>query len=146
MPRDAGSKLSRRAWITTTSGVIAAGLVRSQSDAIKLVAQEAPPLDPTKVPGRFVSEVGLRAPAEQPKRLIRAQAFSSSSRTPLADLMGTITPADLHFERHHGGVPNIQHEDHELLVHGMVERPMVFRMSDLMRYPQVSRIRVAEPI
>lgn len=60
MPRQEESKFSRRAWITTTSGVIAAGLVKSQSDAIKLVAQEAqsPVSDPTKVPGRFVSEVG----------------------------------------------------------------------------------------
>ena len=143
MPRDERPRLSRRAWITTTSGVIAAGLVKTQSDAIKLVAQEAPS-DPTKVPGRLVSEVGTRAPAEQPKRLVRAQALSSSSRTPLADLMGTITPADLHFERHHAGIPDIQFEDHELLIHGMVERPMVFRMSELMRYPQVSRIRFLE--
>ena len=58
--------------------------------------------------------------------------------------MGTITPADLHFERHHAGIPDIRFEDHELLVHGMVERPMVFRMSELMRYPQVSRIRFLE--
>ena len=143
MPRAESPKLSRRAWITTTSGVIAAGLVKTQADAIQLVAQEAPG-DPTKVPGRLVSELGSRAPTEKPKRLIRAPALSSSSRTPLADLMGTITPADLHFERHHAGIPDIQFEDHELLVHGMVERPMVFRMSELMRYPQVSRIRFLE--
>ena len=146
MPGKEGSKFSRRAWITTTSGVIAAGLVRSQSDAIKLVAQEAPAAgpDPTKVPGRLVSEVGRRAAAEQPRRLLRAEALSSSSRTPLADLMGTITPADLHFERHHAGIPDIKFEDHELLVHGMVDRPMVFKMSDLMRYPQVSRTHFLE--
>jgi sulfane dehydrogenase subunit SoxC len=146
MTRHDGPNLSRRAWIATTSGVVAAGLVRTQSDAIKLVAQEPPqpPADPTKVPGRLVSEVGSRAPAEQPKRLLRAQELSSSSRTPLADLMGTITPADLHFERHHAGIPDIRWEDHELLVHGMVERPMVFRMADLVRYPQVSRIHFLE--
>jgi sulfane dehydrogenase subunit SoxC len=146
MPRDDRSRFSRRAWITTTSGVIAAGLVKTQSDAIRLVAQEAPApgTDPTKVPGRLVSELGSRAPGEQPRRLVRAEALSSSSRTPLADLMGTITPADLHFERHHAGVPDIRHEDHELLVHGMVDRPMVFRMSDLGRFPQVSRIQFLE--
>jgi sulfane dehydrogenase subunit SoxC len=58
--------------------------------------------------------------------------------------MGTITPADLHFERHHGGVPDIRFEDHELLVHGMVDRPMVFKMADLMRYPQLSRVHFLE--
>ena len=146
MQRNEGSKLSRRAWIATTSGVIAAGLIRTQSDAVKLIAQEAPPAgpDPTKVPGRFVSELGHRAPAEQPRRLRRVEALSSSSRTPLQDLMGVITPADLHFERHHGGVPNIVSENHELLVHGMVDRPMTFRMTDLMRYPQVSRLHFLE--
>jgi sulfane dehydrogenase subunit SoxC len=140
------SRLSRRAWITTTSGVIAAGLLKTQSDAVKLVAQEAPSTaqDPTKVPGRFTSQLGSRAPAEQPVRLVRAEALSSSSRTPLQDLMGIITPADLHFERHHGGIPNIIHDDHELLVHGMVDRPMVFKMADLKRYPQTSRIRFLE--
>lgn len=140
------SKLTRRAWLATTSGVIAAGLVKTQSDAIRLVAEEAPlqVADPTKVPGRFVSEIGRRAPAEDPRRLMRTQALSSSSRTPLADLMGTITPSDLHFERHHAGVPDIGFDNHELLVHGMVDRPMVFRMSDLMRYPQVSRIHFLE--
>ena len=146
--------LSRRAWLTTTSGVIAAGLLKTQADALHLEAREAPssgsalaaqaPQDPTSIPGRLVSELGSRAPAEQPRRLLRAQAISSSSRTPLQDLMGIMTPADLHFERHHGGVPDIRVEDHELLVHGMVERPMVFRMSDLRRYPQVSRIHFIE--
>ncbi len=146
--------LSRRAWLTTTSGVVAAGLLKTQADAMRLDAREAPsegralesqaPPDPTSIPGRLVSELGSRAPAEQPRRLLRAQAISSSSRTPLEDLMGIMTPADLHFERHHGGVPDIRVEDHELLVHGMVERPMVFRMSDLRRYPQVSRIHFIE--
>jgi sulfane dehydrogenase subunit SoxC len=146
MPRNESSKLSRRAWITTASGVVAAGLVKTQADAVKLVAQEAPRNgnDPTKVPGRFVSELGQRAPAEQPRRLLRTQALSSSSRTPLHELMGVITPADLHFERHHAGVPDIRIEDHELLVHGMVDRPMTFRMADLMRYPQVSRLHFLE--
>ena len=141
-----GPSLSRRAWIATASGVVAAGLVRTRSDAFDLAAQEAPVrgVDPTRVPGRLVSGLGSRAPAEQPRRLLRAETLSSSSRTPLADLMGTITPADLHFERHHAGIPNIRYEDHELLVHGMVERPMVFKMSDLARYPQKSRIYFLE--
>lgn len=148
MSREEGSKLSRRAWITTTSGVIAAGLVKTQADAVRLVAQEAPTsgpaVDPTRVPGRIVSELGIRAPGEQPRRLLRGEALSSSSRTPLADLMGTITPSDLHFERHHAGIPDIGFDDHELLVHGMVERPTVFRMRDLERFPQVSRIQFLE--
>ncbi len=134
------SPLSRRAWIAAASGGAASGLVLTRLDALKGTAQEfGSPQDPTRVPGRFVSEVGSRAPGEQPRRLVRTLALSSSSRTPLHELEGTITPSDLHFERHHAGVPDIRAQDHELLVHGMVDRPMVFRMSDLRRYPRLSR-------
>ena len=140
------SYLSRRAWLTTASGVIAAGLLKTQANAVKLVAQQIPMStpDPTKVPGRVVSELGQRAPAEQPRRTSRGQELSSSSRSPLQDFHGIITPSDLHFERHHAGIPNIIAENHELLIHGMVDRPMVFRMADLMRYPSVSRIYFLE--
>ena len=140
MSRHDRKKISRRAWITTASGVVAAGLVKTQADAVELVAQQAPV---PRVPGLFPSDLGERAPGEQPRRIFR-EALSSSSRTPLQELMGIITPSDLHFERHHGGVPDIVSEDHELLVHGMVDRPMTFHMADLMRYPQVSRLRFLE--
>ncbi|HEX9710243.1 MAG TPA: sulfite dehydrogenase, partial [Candidatus Thermoplasmatota archaeon] len=104
VPDPRGRGLSRRAWVTTaTSGVIAAGLVRTQLDAVDLLGQQPPPRDPTKVMGRIVSEVGTRAPSEQPRRILRAREPSSSSRTPIADLHGVITPSDLHFERHHAG-------------------------------------------
>jgi sulfane dehydrogenase subunit SoxC len=148
MSSEDSSLISRRAWLGTTSGVIAAGLLKTQADAFKLEAQETPVsgTDPTKVPGRLVSGVGERAPAEQPRRLLRSQdtMLSSSSRSPLQDFCGTITPADLHFERHHAGIPNILAEEHELLVHGMVDRPMVFKMADLKRYPEASRIHFME--
>ncbi|MEQ1855246.1 MAG: sulfite dehydrogenase [Longimicrobiales bacterium] len=146
MTEERGSRISRRTWITTASGVVAAGLIKTQADALRLDAQ-VPPLqstDPTKVPGRFTSEVGRRAAGEQPRRSARAQALSSASQTPLQDLMGIVTPADLHFERHHAGIPEIAKQSHELLVHGMVERPMVFRMADIERYPRVSRLYFIE--
>ncbi|MCE2454249.1 MAG: sulfite dehydrogenase [Gemmatimonadetes bacterium] len=141
----ASPRISRRTLIAAGSGVLAAGVLKTQADALKILperlgAQDAgPPADPTKVPGRLTSDLGSRAPEEQPRRLVRAPALSSSSRTPLQDLCGTITPADLHFERHHAGIPDIRIDDHELLVHGMVERPTVFSMADLKRYPSESR-------
>ncbi|MBS1566796.1 MAG: sulfite dehydrogenase, partial [Bacteroidetes bacterium] len=63
----------------------------------------------------------------------------TSSRTPLQDLYGTITPSDLHYERHHAGVPVIDPNKYELLIHGMVDRPLVFSLRDLKRYPSVTR-------
>ncbi len=63
-----------------------------------------------------------------------------SSYTPLADLVGIITPSSLHYERHHSGVPMIDPAEHRLLIHGLVERPLIFTMAELRRFPSVSRI------
>jgi sulfane dehydrogenase subunit SoxC len=69
---------------------------------------------------------------------------TGSSRTPLQDSLGIITPSALHFERHHSGVPAIDPANHELVIHGLVERPLVLTMADLRRLPAVSRIHFLE--
>ncbi len=65
--------------------------------------------------------------------------------TPLQDTMGVITPAALHFlvlrEQH---LPNIDPREHTLLIHGMVDRPLIFTMEELKRLPSVSRIHFLE--
>ncbi len=86
---------------------------------------------------------GERSAFEKPVRAIRMLSASSgtgSSRTPLADLYGMVTPSSLTYERHHAGVPTIDPSKHQLLVHGLVERPVVFTMDDIRRFPSVSRI------
>jgi sulfane dehydrogenase subunit SoxC len=98
------------------------------------------PDDPTKMLGRPPSDLGQRSPFEQPRRRVRTPLPSGESETPLQDLRGIITPSDLHFERHHGGVPAIDPERYRLLLHGMVERPTVFTLADLKRFPSRSRI------
>jgi len=65
---------------------------------------------------------------------------TGSSRTPIQFLEGTITPNGLHFERHHNGVPDIDPARHELVIHGMVKRPLSFTTDALMRYPMETRI------
>jgi sulfane dehydrogenase subunit SoxC len=69
---------------------------------------------------------------------------SGGSRTPHERLEGIITPSSLHFERHHSGVPDIDPDQHRLLIHGLVERPLLFSMDALVRYPLVSRIQFLE--
>ena len=88
-------KVSRRALL--------AGAAVALGKTAKLQALQAPP-DPSKVRGRPSRTLGQRATSEKPQRLARGGA---SSQTPHQDLCGTITPADLHFERHHAGVPEI---------------------------------------
>ncbi|WP_281648410.1 sulfite dehydrogenase [Parendozoicomonas sp. Alg238-R29] len=61
------------------------------------------------------------------------------SETPQQALSGTITPSALHYERHHAGIPDINPDTHQLLIHGMVERPLTFSMADLYRMPQTCR-------
>ena len=71
-------------------------------------------------------------------------AFPTGSRTPLQNLHGIITPTGLMFERHHAGVPDIPPAAHRLMVHGLVDRPLMFSMDDLVRFPSVSRIHFLE--
>ncbi len=70
---------------------------------------------------------------------VNRQNFSDWSMTPLAQQLGIVTPTGLIFERHHNGVPDIDPEQHRFVIHGMVRNPLVFTMSDLMKYPAVSR-------
>ncbi len=122
-------KVSRRDLLVGAAVVVAGKTARA--------AQAPSPADPTKVRGKPSKAVGTRAAFEKPQRQPRG---ATSSGTPHQDLMGIITPSDLHFERHHGGVPEIDPKSYSLLVHGMVERPMVFTLADLKRFPQVSRV------
>ena len=131
--------MTRRSLLAAAGGLGASVLGRSGT------AQEPPrplvPEDPTKLQGRPPSELGDRSPFEQPRRTVRrAEETSNSSRTPLQGLDGIITPSDLHFERHHAGIPAIDPERYKLLIHGMVDKPKVFTLEDLKRFPKRSRI------
>ena len=64
---------------------------------------------------------------------LTADRFASISFTPLADLKGIVTPSGLVFERYHAGLPAIDPGEHRLMIHGMVERPIILTMDDLMR-------------
>jgi sulfane dehydrogenase subunit SoxC len=65
--------------------------------------------------------------------------------TPLQDLDGIITPSGLHFLMDHvRDVPEIEPRQHQLLIHGMVDRPLTYTMDELKRLPSVSRIYFLE--
>ncbi|MFT5443184.1 MAG: sulfane dehydrogenase subunit SoxC [Myxococcota bacterium] len=89
-------------------------------------------VDPTRTQGAGPSALGARSPFETP---MRSPGYGVISGTPLQDLHGTITPADLHFERHHAGIPQIDPGQHELLLHGLVSTPLRFTLADLLRFP-----------
>src|SRR6185436_5410607 len=66
--------------------------------------------------------------------------------TPLQDSYGIITPSSLHYTATHRGayVPDINPNEHRLMIHGMVDRPLVFTVDELKRLPSVSRIHFIE--
>ncbi len=138
-PANDATVVSRRQLLAGAGGAVAATV------ASRIVAPEvadaqtsklAPvPKDPTKVQGAPTTQVGTRSRFEQPRRT----TGTTSTQTPLHELVGTITPSDLHYERHHAGVPLIDPASHTLTIHGMVDRPLVFTMEDLKQFPSVSR-------
>ena len=85
------------------------------------------------------------ASAPRPRRPWSAgRPTRSSASRPLADLHGTLTPNALFYEVHYGGIPAIDPSEHRLLVHGLVERPTLFTMDDLKRFPAVSVVHFLE--
>ncbi len=75
---------------------------------------------------------------------LTASMESSVSFSPLQDLHGIITPNGLFFERHHAGRPDVDPAQHRLMIHGLVERPLLLTMKDILRFPQTTRIHFIE--
>src|SRR3954447_22057949 len=96
--------------------------------------------------GKPVSAYGQRSKFEPLARALPDTRYpeSAASRTPLQDSIGILTPSSLHYERHHAGVPKIDPKQHRLLIHGLVDRPLVFTLDDLRRLPSVSKIHFLE--
>ena len=75
---------------------------------------------------------------------LTASEQSSVNFTPIHALDGIITPSGLCFERHHGGIAGVDPAQHRLMIHGLVDRPLVFTMEDLKRLPRENRIYFLE--
>jgi len=69
---------------------------------------------------------------------------TGAALSPIESLEGIITPASLHNIRSHSGTPDIDPKEHRLLVHGLVERPLMFTVESLLRYPMATRTHFVE--
>jgi sulfane dehydrogenase subunit SoxC len=69
---------------------------------------------------------------------------TGATLTPIEKLEGIITPSGLHNNRSHSGVPDIDPKEHQLLLHGLVARPLKFSIEALLAYPMTSRIHFLE--
>ncbi|MET0720231.1 MAG: sulfite dehydrogenase [Tardiphaga sp.] len=135
--------LSRRIFLEAAlvAGATGAGLSRGSAEPLTVQPW-------MKVPGPGFAGYGQPSPFES--KVIKVfppppnPAGVGSSRTPLHMLEGMITPSGLHFERSHSGVPEIDPDQHRLVIHGLVKRPLVFTVEALSRYPMQSRIAFIE--
>ena len=105
--------------------------------------------------GQPVAAEGYGRPSKYEANVQRRQSpgltptrQASVSFAPLQSLFGIVTPAGLHFERHHQGWWDIDPSKHRLMINGsdaaIVRKPLVFSMDELMRLPSVSRFHFIE--
>jgi sulfane dehydrogenase subunit SoxC len=76
--------------------------------------------------------------------LSSGDAYASITMCPIHEQEGIITPNGLFFNRCHGGVAQVDPAGYRLMIHGLVEKPLVLTLDELKRYPSVSRIHFVE--
>jgi sulfane dehydrogenase subunit SoxC len=135
----AKEKITRRTLLASAAAGLGTVMIRGDAKGAAATATLA-----SGDERRLVSDLGERSPYEKPRRLVGNVLPSSASKTPLQDLDGIITPSDLHYERHHTGVPTIDPEKYTLRVEGLVNRPMTFTLHDLKKFPKTTAIRYME--
>ena len=117
----------------TLAGLAVAGTIRSASGQVQ--GPETSGVHP-----KDTRAYGERSRFEKSARIVYPPT-TNNTLTPLQDSIGIITPSSLHMMRNHGGgVPDIDPREHRLLIHGIVDRPLIFTMEELKRMPSVSRI------
>ena len=148
--REASRRRFLQAGAALAGGSAIAGV--GGSTALAEQGNNLPPNVPEwmKAPGDPMGSQPYGTPSVHEKGVVKnisktlPQYISASGRTPLQELDGIITPNGLFYERHHGGVPTIDPAEHRLMLHGMVDRPLVFTMEDIRRFPSQSRIHFLE--
>ena len=143
---------SRRNFLGATGaglGALAGALVPRAASAQD--ASNVPPAVPswTRSQGEAVNWRPYGMPIDHEKGVVKIKRPSplpteGVSLTPLQNLHGIITPSGVVFERSHGGTPLIPPQQHRVMLHGMVKRPLLFTMDDLVRFPSQSRIYFLE--
>ncbi len=98
--------------------------------------------DPTAKPYGTPSKFETKAVRNLYPGLV--EPMSAYSTTPLQELDGIITPNGLFYERHHAGVPQVDPQQHRLMIHGLVQKPLIFTVDELRQFPSESHIYFME--
>ena len=70
--------------------------------------------------------------------------YGSITLAPLHESMGITTPNGLFFTRSHGGSAHVDPHKFRLMIHGLVDKPIVLTYEQLKRYPSETRIHFIE--
>jgi sulfane dehydrogenase subunit SoxC len=131
------------------AGLAAIGAARAQALAPDPLITDVQ--DWNRYLGEGVDKRPYGTPSRFEKHIVRrdvswltASPESSVNFTPLHELDGIITPSGLCFERHHGGIADIDPANHRLMIHGLVEKPLVFTMEDIRRMPRQNHVHFLE--
>ena len=145
--------LSRRRFLggatAAGAGLAAVGAARAQAPAPDPLITDVQ--DWNRYLGEGVDKRPYGTPSRFEKHIVRrdvswltASPESSVNFTPLHELDGIITPSGLCFERHHGGIADIDPANHRLMIHGLVDKPLVFTMEDIRRMPRQNHVHFLE--
>jgi sulfane dehydrogenase subunit SoxC len=126
------------------AGALGAGIGSSAGAAAEPLADDPWSLEPGavvppyQIPSRLEKNVArtLSNPKGEPR--------TSHARTPHHLLAGSITPNGLHFTIVHAGIPDIDPDQHRLVIHGLVRQPLAFTLETIERYPMTSRMTFLE--
>ena len=134
--------VSRRRFLTAASAGMAGTVVtgRAAADTLADVPPREVGADLSGHSERSKYVQISRIPEATPGRRNVDPSDAINSKTPLDKLVGAITPSDLHYERSHSGVPDLDPAKHRLLLHGMAQKQLVLTVDDLKAMPSVSRI------
>jgi sulfane dehydrogenase subunit SoxC len=156
--RDGRRGFIKRAFTAAAATAGAVGAARAQSNPVPAEGGDANILnlpEHSKALGQGVDAQPYGTPSRYEANVQRRQSPGLSQTTqatvafaPLQSLFGIVTPSGLHFERHHQGWWDIDPSKHRLMVHGsepgLLKRPTVFTMDEVMRLPSVSRFHFIE--
>ncbi len=140
---------SRRHFLASAAGSIAvASVAKAQAVPDKAIT-DLP--DWSRYLGDGVAARPYGKPSKHEAHVVRrdvewltASRESSVNFTPLHELDGIITPSGLCFERHHGGVAEIDPAQYRLMLSGLVGKPLVFTLDELKRFPRINRVHFLE--
>ncbi len=138
---------TRRGFLSAAGGAaLAAGAIRP---AVSAGPENLPPNVPgwSRYLGSGVDAYPYGQPSSFESHVVRrnvawltASVESSVNFTPLHELDGIITPNGLCFERHHAGIAEVDPSDYRLMINGLVDKPMIFTLDDIKRFPRTNKI------